>query len=174
MSADVQPGSVEVGPIASDQIPSFHRALDSVARERRFLAFLEAPPPHETRDFILGGIEKGHPRIVASCGGEILGWCDIGRHFIPTHAHRGSLGVGVVSAFRGKGLGLRLIRAALQAAWAADITRVELAVYADNAPAIALYEKVGFIREGIVRNAVRIDGRYRDAIAMALLVDDPH
>ena len=82
--------------------------------------------------------------------------------------------MGVVSAFRGKGLGLRLIRAALQAAWAADITRVELSVYADNAPAIALYEKVGFIREGIVRNAVRIDGRYRDAIAMALLVDDPH
>ena len=48
--------------------------------------------------------------------------------------------MGVLSAFRGKGLGLRLIRTALQAAWATGITRVELAVYADNAPAIALYE----------------------------------
>ena len=65
MDTEVQPAFIEIGPIAPDQIPSFHHALDAVARERRFLAFLEAPPLQETRDVILDGIEKRNPRIVA-------------------------------------------------------------------------------------------------------------
>jgi hypothetical protein len=31
------------------------------------------------------------------------------------------------------------------------------------------YDKAGFVREGVVRDAVLIDGEYRDAIAMALI-----
>jgi RimJ/RimL family protein N-acetyltransferase len=42
-------------------------------------------------------------------------------------------------------------------------------VHADNARAIALYEKVGFVREGVARDAVFIDGEYRDAINMAIV-----
>jgi RimJ/RimL family protein N-acetyltransferase len=42
-------------------------------------------------------------------------------------------------------------------------------VHADNARAISLYERVGFVREGIVRDAVCVDGEYRDAITMALI-----
>ena len=62
-----------------------------------------------------------------------------------------------------------LMDAALKAAWASGLTRVELAVHADNEPAIALYKRVGFEHEGVFRNASLIDGHYRDAIAMAAL-----
>ena len=34
--------AVEIVPISQDHIDGFHRALDFVARERRYLAFLEA------------------------------------------------------------------------------------------------------------------------------------
>jgi RimJ/RimL family protein N-acetyltransferase len=40
-------------------------------------------------------------------------------------------------------------------------------VHADNARAIALYERIGFVREGVARDAVFVDGQYRDAISMA-------
>ena len=39
----------------------------------------------------------------------------------------------------------------------------------DNLPAVRLYEKLGFAREGIVRDAVFVDGEYHDALAMAIV-----
>jgi len=42
-------------------------------------------------------------------------------------------------------------------------------VHADSDRAIALYEKVGFVHEGRIRNAFRADGIYRDALAMAIV-----
>ena len=54
--------AVEIVPIAQDHVESFHRALDIVARERRYLAFLEAPPIESTRAFILNNIEHGYPQ----------------------------------------------------------------------------------------------------------------
>ena len=77
--------------------------------------------------------------------------------------------MGIVRAYRGRGLGIRLINATLEAAFGAGFVRVELDVHADNARAISLYERVGFAREGIVRDAVYVDGEYRDAITMALI-----
>ena len=43
----------------------------------------------------------------------------------------------------------------------------------DNARAIALYERVGFKREGLLRDAVLLDGRYMDMILMALINRPP-
>ena len=47
--------------------------------------------------------------------------------------------------------------------------RVELSAHADNARAIALYRKVGFVQEGVERDAICIDGRYCDTITMAII-----
>jgi RimJ/RimL family protein N-acetyltransferase len=49
------------------------------------------------------------------------------------------------------------------------VSRVELTVRDDNESAIALYRKVGFVDEGIQRNAFRLDGKYENLIMMALL-----
>ena len=75
----------------------------------------------------------------------------------------------IVPAYRGRGLGLRLLNATLEAAFSAGFIRVELNVHTDNARAIALYDKVGFVREGTQREAVFVDGEYRETIAMALI-----
>lgn len=49
------------------------------------------------------------------------------------------------------------------------IFRVTLEAWADNAPAIALYEKVGFRHEARTACALRFDGRFHDGVQMALL-----
>ena len=49
------------------------------------------------------------------------------------------------------------------------LLRVELEVYADNERAIALYEKMGFQREGLRRMATVRRGRYIDEYSMARL-----
>lgn len=46
-------------------------------------------------------------------------------------------------------------------------TRLEITVYTDNAPAVALYRKFGFVVEGTARGYALRDGRLVDAFMMA-------
>jgi ribosomal protein S18 acetylase RimI-like enzyme len=163
-------GDVTIVPLAVDHIEDFHSALDAVARERRYLLLLEAPPLEATRAFVLESLASGNPHFVASASGKVVGWCDIRRQFFASVAHRGALGMGVIPAYRGRGIGLQLLAATVEKAGQEGFARIEFEVRADNAPAIALYEKFGFVREGVVQRAVRIDGDYVDAIAMAMLL----
>ena len=161
--------TIEIVPIREEHAESFHRALDTVARERRYLSFLEAPPAELTLAFIRDNIEHGFPQFVALAGGDVVGWCDVRRKARPIHAHVGILGMGLLPAFRGQRLGLKLIRQTLAAAEAFGFHRVELTVRAENANAIALYRRVGFELEGCLRDDVCVDGVYSDLLVMAVL-----
>ena len=146
--------------------------VDLVARERRYLVMLEAPPLESMRVFNSDIIKKGHPRFVALSESEVVGWCDVLPKPLPIHAHVGVLGMGLLVPFRGQGIGRRLIERTLDAARAFGLTRVELTVREDNPGAIALYQKVGFSAEGVQRNAFKVDGCYQSLIMMAVLFPD--
>lgn len=161
----------QILPIAEEHIEGFREVLDTVARERRYLAFLEAPPAAEVAAFVRGNVRKGHPQFVALVDGRVVGWCDILPIDRPVKSHGGVLGLGILPEHRRRGIGTALIEAALARAKAGGLTRVELVVRKRNARAIALYERLGFVHEGAKRNAVRIDGEYEDAVCMALLLE---
>jgi ribosomal protein S18 acetylase RimI-like enzyme len=158
-----------IQPIAEEHIEGFRSVLDSVARERRYLAFLEAPSLDESKAFVRRNIKMGYPQCVALIEAKVVGWCDVLPIDRPTMAHGGVLGVGVLLEHRGKGIGSALIRAATDMAKAAGLTRIELTVRERNDRAIALYERLGFVREGLKRNAVRIDGNYEDLVCLGLV-----
>jgi ribosomal protein S18 acetylase RimI-like enzyme len=160
---------IEIVPITQGHIEGFHKTLDIVARERRYLAFLEAPPLEATRAFNLDMIEQGFPQLVVLSAGEVVGWCDVTPKPRPIYAHSGVLGMGLLPQFRRQGIGKRLILQALAAARAFGLQRVELTVRENNANAIALYKKVGFEIEGVQRNAILLDGTYENLILMAVL-----
>jgi RimJ/RimL family protein N-acetyltransferase len=87
-------------------------------------------------------------------------------------AHCATIGIDIHRGFRRVGLGDAMLRAAL--AWATAhprVERVELYCYADNAPAIALYRKHGFVEEGRRERYFRLgEGRYADDLVMARFV----
>jgi ribosomal protein S18 acetylase RimI-like enzyme len=158
-------------PIAEEHIEGFRAVLDSVSRERRYLAFLEAPPLEEVQGFVRRNILKGYPQCVALIDQEVVGWCDILPIDRPTRAHSGVLGIGVLAQHRGRGIGTALIRETLGKARTRGLTRIELTVREHNDGAIALYKRFGFEIEGLQRNAVRVDGEYEDLTFMGLLLD---
>ena len=49
------------------------------------------------------------------------------------------------------------------------LRRLELTVFVDNDTAIRLYERSGFVREGVLRAYAFRDGRFVDVLAMARL-----
>jgi ribosomal protein S18 acetylase RimI-like enzyme len=160
---------VDIVPIEERHVEGFHRTLDFVARERRYLAFLEAPPIESTRAFVLGQIKRGNPHLVAVTEGEVVGWCDVTPKDRPIYAHVGILGMGLLPPLRGRGLGTALMHHALAAAKAFGFHRVELTVRENNLRAIELYKRVGFEIEGLQHKAVRVDDAYEDLILMAVL-----
>jgi ribosomal protein S18 acetylase RimI-like enzyme len=159
--------AVEIVPIGRRHLAGFREVLDGVARERRWLALLEAPPPARVRSFVLNGLRNGMAQFVAVDDGRVVGWCDVNPRTHETLRHSGVLGMGVAASHRGRGIGAALLRATLEAASARGIARVELIVRADNAAAIALYQKHGFELEGRLRHYMIVDGVSYDALAMA-------
>lgn len=92
----------------------------------------------------------------------------------PSRAHSAELGLVVHDAFHGRGVGTALLRALTEAADGSfGLRRIELRVFVDNAPAIALYRKFGFVEEGRSRAYALRDGVLADALHMARLVDAP-
>lgn len=114
----------------------------------------------------------GTNSLVAESDGRVAGVLGLHVEPVPRRRHVGSIGMAVHDAFQGRGVGGALLVAMVDLAdnWL-NLRRIELTVYADNAPAIHLYEKHGFVREGTLRDYAFRDGTYVDAYAMARVRD---
>ena len=161
---------VRLVPTADEYVERFHAAVDSVARERRYLALLEAPPIDSTRQFVQRIVEGGGvQRLAVTPAGAVVGWCDIVRIPFDGFRHVGRLGMGVLIDFRGRGLGRRLAVETIRAARREGIERIELEVFASNTVALELYRRLGFVTEGVRRRARKLDGQDDDNVVMALI-----
>jgi ribosomal protein S18 acetylase RimI-like enzyme len=162
---------LQIEPLHESHFERLYRLFDSVCRERRFLAFTEAPPIEEAFAFYRSALESGRPHFVAVRDRNVVGWCDVLPQVGQMRAHVGTLGMAVAAAERGKGIGRQLILAAIEGATQKGLRRIELTVHADNRVAQSLYRSVGFEHEGIQRRGWCLDGVYFDVHYMARLVN---
>lgn len=76
----------------------------------------------------------------------------------------------VAPAWRGMGIGYKMIRALLRVAFEElKLHRLDLVVFEFNKPAIACYEKAGFVKEGVLRECRRLGDRYLNQVMMSML-----
>src|SRR5438034_6103858 len=107
---------IRIVPMTEEHIESFEACLDAVAKERRYLALTEAPPPDAVREFIRSAIARRVPQFVALDRKQVIGWCDIFPHERESFVHVGRLGMGVLPQYRGQGTGRRLAEKTLELA----------------------------------------------------------
>lgn len=115
----------------------------------------------------------GFHSLVAEIDGVVVG--NLGLHLGSNRrSHVGDIGMAVHDGYRGRGVGRALMHAMLDLAdnWL-NLVRLELQVYVDNAPAIALYASSGFVIEGTHRAYAYRDGAWADAYSMARLRERP-
>jgi len=161
---------IVIEPIADSYADSYRDCLDTVARERRYIALLEAPPLDDVRAFVHANVLQDAIQFVALEGRRVIGWADVFSPWQPALAHTGTLGIGVLPEFRGRGIGPRLLRAIFDKARAKGVTRIELEARHDNIVAIKMYERAGFAREGVKRQGMRFDGVDFDTLLMGLIL----
>lgn len=108
--------------------------------------------------------------IIAVVDGKIAGTAGIdalGNKY--KTKHRAEFEIGIAREFWGLGLGRALTEACIECAKKAGYTQLELDVVSDNASAISLYKKVGFVEYG--RNPKGFNSRisgYQELIYMKL------
>lgn len=105
---------------------------------------------------------------------QVMGFYKAQRH-IGRAAHVAYLGtLAVAPEAQGQGIAAAMLQDAIERLRRSGVTRVELTVEADNARAIAFYERLGFVHEGTQRAAYKraADTNPVDELMYGLLLDD--
>jgi RimJ/RimL family protein N-acetyltransferase len=109
--------------------------------------------------------------FVAEAPDGLVGRLSIARDRGPYSSHVAELGLMVAANARRQGVGTALMEEAVKWARGSGLPKLELTVFPHNEPAIALYRKLGFREEGLLRRRYFIQDRYVDAMLMARDLD---
>lgn len=122
------------------------------------------------RAWLNGHLADGSHLLVAAIDGRVVGNLGLDLQRAMRRRHVAGLGMSVHDDFQNRGVGSALMKAMIELAddWL-GLERIELEVYVDNLPAIHLYEKFGFVREGVGRRYARRPGGFVDAYYMSRL-----
>ena len=101
---------------------------------------------------------------------ELIGAVGLQQERLPKWRHRGVIyGMYVMQSHQGRGIGRKLLEAALAGARGmSDLEQLNLVVGEHNTGARRLYESFGFTSFGIEPRELKVDDRYYDAIHMWL------
>lgn len=129
--------------------------------------------PQELREILLAGNPTENALIiVAVAGDEVIGLASARGGSLQADRQTARIGIGIRAGWRDRGIGTAMMQYLIT--WGREnpsIHRLELSVFANNPRAIHVYEKLGFVREGVKRDACFKDGAFVDLIEMGIVFD---
>ncbi|HYB41445.1 MAG TPA: arsinothricin resistance N-acetyltransferase ArsN1 family A [Candidatus Methylomirabilis sp.] len=130
----------------------------------------ELRTPEERRQW-LGARGAHHPVLVAEQGGSVIAWASLNSfNPRPAYRHVADLSIYIERAWRGKGVGRRLLERLIALAGELGYHKMVLAAFPFNAAGMALYQRLGFTTVGIYREQGQLDGAWVDVIVMERLL----
>jgi RimJ/RimL family protein N-acetyltransferase len=160
---------VEIRPIRSSDAAAYVDLLDELDRETTFLLWEPGERSIELNELRhrLGSVDhSSRVCIVAACDDRLVGFLVGHRGPARRTRHRADFTMAVLGGYRRRSIGTGLLHQL--DVWAAEneISRLELTVMAHNHEARTLYERCGFLLEGVKRGAIRVAGEPIDECVM--------
>jgi L-amino acid N-acyltransferase YncA len=126
----------------------------------------ELRTPEERREW-LAARDPRHPVIVAESEDAIAGWGSLNVfNARPAYRHVADFSVYVERAWRGKGVGHRILELAREIGY----RKMVLATFPTNEGGVKLYERLGFSRVGVYHEQGMLDGHWVDTLIMEKLL----
>jgi RimJ/RimL family protein N-acetyltransferase len=116
---------------------------------------------------------KNSHLAMAEIDGEVIGLVGAEGTGKRRHAHVTVVGLAIRKKWRGKGIGLKMMKYIESWAKRAGLKKLRLGVIAENKIARKLYRKMGFKQEGCFRRELKVGNRYHDTIEMAKFIRSP-
>lgn len=92
---------------------------------------------------------------------------------IDAHNRTAHLGISLLPAFHGRGLGSDVVRVLCEYGFVVrGLQRLQVETLADNTPMIAAATKAGFAVEGTLRRSAWVYGAFVDEVVLGLLADE--
>lgn len=92
---------------------------------------------------------------------------------VDSHNRSAHLGLSLLPAFRGRGLGIDVVRVLCEYGFAVrGMQRLQVDTLSDNAPMIATATRAGFTPEGTLRRATWVYGSFADLVILGLLSEE--
>lgn len=156
--------------LTPDDSESFWNLKNTLDGETDFMLFEPGERKknlESTQSFLQGTLEGKGFIIGAEHDGKLIGYLSAERGSPNRVKHSAYIVTGILSDFRGKGLGSKFFDELIK--WSEEnlISRLELTVTCINTAAKNLYEKKGFVIEGIKKNSLCVNGEFRDEYYMA-------
>ncbi|SFT08543.1 GNAT family N-acetyltransferase [Saccharopolyspora flava] len=145
-------------------------------RVTRFLSF-DSRSRDQAEAMIAGTVERAalEPRtefylaVTPKDGDELVGFARLGL----TGVKAAKLGYAIAADHQGKGYATDAARTILNHAFGSlGLHRVTAAIGPDNAASLAVVEKLGFVREGTLRDHVFTNGAWRDSHLYSVLATE--
>lgn len=147
--------------------------LEAVSRESDFLSFgpgeFGLSLAEEEAFLQKVATSRNELYIVGSLNGSIVSSLTFSAGERPRDRHRGEFGISVRKEYWGLGIASLMLDRLLD--WARStqtISKINLRVRVDNERAIRLYERKGFVREGMISREAFIRGEYFSDYHMGL------
>jgi RimJ/RimL family protein N-acetyltransferase len=161
--------SVTIRHAEPADLGAFYDVLEAVAAEGRWIG-TEVPFDRDARSKKTEAamLEGTDAYLVAEIDGRIVG--TLGIHQVIPGLY--DIGMMILEQWRGHGIGTQLMNVCLREAKERNAYKLTLQVWPHNAPAIALYERFGFEREGYLKKQWRRNnGELWDAVVMGLILE---
>jgi L-amino acid N-acyltransferase YncA len=125
----------------------------------------DAPEPDDLRDRRKNLRDRRFPHLVATRGDKVVGYA-YGVLFRKRPAYRYTVkhSIYIDHAYLGYGVGRLLMQELIDACAAAGFRQMIGYIDADNAASLALHEKFGFARAGLLRGVAYRYGRWADTV----------
>ncbi len=114
--------------------------------------------------------KDNHTIFVKEKNDQLIGCVIVRGGELKKNRHSAYVVIGILQKYVGQGLGKQLFIRSEEWAKQHQIHRLELTVMTHNQRAIALYEKMGFFKEGTKKDSLVLNGEYIDEFFMAKLL----